>query len=345
MGAESLYFTGPRETAIRATDVTPADGDVLVDTLVSGISAGTELLVFRDEAPDELTADESIDALDGDLAYPVRYGYAAVGVVVETGDSVADDWLGRTVFSFNPHESRFTASPDEVVPVPDDIDVEAMAMLPSVETATSLVLDGRPRIGERVVVFGAGVIGLCTIDALSGFPLDRLVAVEPVPARREHARRLGADVAIAPSEIDEEFPTDTDGSGTDLSGADPPGADLVFELSGQPAALDDAIGVAGYDGRVVVGSWYGTKRASLDLGTDFHRERISIESSQVSTLSPETRGRFTKGRRMTVALDRLRELDTDSLITHRIPFEAADSAYRLLDEEPGSALQVLLTYE
>ncbi len=338
--AESLYFTAPRETEIRSTPVSAGDHEVLVDTQVSGISAGTELLVFKDQAPSDLPADETLDALDGDLTYPVRYGYAAVGHVTETGAAVDDRWRDRTVFAFNPHESRFTATPDELVVMPDDFEPEAMTMLPSIETATSLVLDGRPRIGERVVVFGAGVIGLCTIDLLSTFPLERLVAVEPIRARRDHARRLGADVAIPPAEVPAAIPGGPDGTGPEQRGAD-----LIFELSGQPAALDDAIDVVGYDGRVVVGSWYGTKRASLDLGTDFHRDRISIESSQVSTLSPETRGRYTKKRRMRVALDRLRELDTDSLITHRIPFEDADSAYRLLDEQPDSALQVLLEYQ
>lgn len=340
MEAESLYFTGPRQTEIRSIPVEMGDGEVLVETQVSGISAGTELLVYRDEAPSELSADESIDSLDGDLSYPVRYGYSAVGQVVETGSAVDEAWQGRTVFSFNPHDTRFTASPEELVAVPEDLDGAAMALLPSVETATSLVLDGRPRVGERVVVYGAGVIGLCTIDLLSSFPLETLVAVEPVSSRREKARRFGADVAVPPS-AEAEVIADTDAG----SSTDPPGADLVFELSGQPASLDDAIDTVGYDGRVVVGSWYGTKRASLDLGTDFHRDRISIESSQVSTLAPETRGRFTHERRMSVALDRLRDLDTDSLLTHRIPFQDADAAYRLLDDEPETALQVLLTYQ
>ena len=331
--AESLYFTAPRDTEIRSTPVSAGDEEVLVDTDVSGISAGTELLVFRDEAPSDLPADETLESLDGDLSYPVRYGYAAVGQVTETGAAVDGGWRDRRVFAFNPHESRFAASPDDLVVVPDDIGHEAMAMLPSVETATSLVLDGRPRIGERVVVFGAGVIGLCTIDLLSTFPLEQLVAVEPVESRRDHARRLGADVAVPPAAVPDGILEDRGEIGSD------------FELSGQPGALDDAIGVVGYDGRIVVGSWYGTKRASLDLGTDFHRDRITVESSQVSTLSPETRGRYTKDRRMGVALDRLRELDAESLITHRIPFEDADAAYRLLDEDPGSALQVLLTYQ
>jgi 2-desacetyl-2-hydroxyethyl bacteriochlorophyllide A dehydrogenase len=334
MNRRSLYFTAPYEAELRPTAFDPAGDEVVVETRVSAISAGTELLVYRGEAPSDLPADETIDALDGDLSFPVRYGYAAVGEVVETGAAVEGAWTGRTVFAFNPHESRFAARPEDLVPVPGDVSTESMALLPSVETATSLVLDGRPRLGERVVVFGAGTVGLCTVALLSSFPLERLVAVDPLADRRDRALAFGADEAIPPEAA--EAPAAPD--------ADRDGADLVYELSGRPAALDDAVGVAGYDGRVVVGSWYGTKRAAVDLGTAFHRDRISIESSQVSTLSPETRGRWTKARRMGTALDRLRTLDVGSLVTHRIPFADAPTAYRLLDERADDALQVLLTY-
>lgn len=335
MNRQSLYFTDPYETAIRGTDVEPAADEVCVETRVSGISAGTELLIYRGEAPTDLAADETLDTLDGDLSFPLRYGYAAVGDVVAVGNAVDDDWLDRTVFAFNPHETRFAVPKELVIPVPETVAPEEMALFPSVETATSLVLDGRPRVGEDVVVFGAGVVGLCTIGILSAFPLDRLVVVEPIPERRDHARELGADVAIPPAELDAVL---------DRPDADRDGVDLVYELSGQPAALDDAVGAAGYDSRVVVGSWYGAKPAMLDLGTDFHRDRISFESSQVSTLAPETRGRWTKARRAETALDRLRELDLASLITHHVPFSDASEAYRLLDDREDGVLQVLLTY-
>jgi len=331
----SLYFTESRTVERQETTVEPSADELVVETRVSAVSAGTELLIYRGEAPTDVPADETLEALDSDLSYPVKYGYAAVGDVIATGDAVADTWLDRTVFAFNPHESRFATVPDAVVPVPEDVDIEAMAMAPSVETATSLVLDGRPRVGERVVVFGAGVIGLCTLGVLSSFPLDRLVAVDPVAARRDRAVDLGADRAVGPDEVDRLL--------TDWS--EPGGADLVYELSGRPATFDEAIGAAGYDGRVVVGSWYGQKEATIDLGTDFHRDRIAIESSQVSTLAPETRGRWTKARRMDTALTHLTELDLASLVTHRVPFDEADAAYRLLDEETGDPLQVLLTYD
>lgn len=332
---KSLFFTGPREVAISETTFrAPADG-VVVETQLSAISAGTELLLYRDEAPGDIPADAAIEALDGDLSYPVRYGYATVGTVIETGPDLDRDWTGQTVFAFNPHESHFPASPETIVPVPADITPEEMATLPSVETATSLVLDGEPKIGERVVVFGAGIVGLCTIRLLSEFPLEQLVVVEPIPDRREQARRVGADVAVGPSEVES----------VGLDGEDRDGADLVFELSGNPSALDDALAVTGYDSRVIVGSWYGTKRADLDLGTDFHRDRVTIESSQVSTLAPASRGRYTKDRRMELAMAWLRRMDVEALLTHRIPFEDAPSAYELLDTRPESALQVLLTYD
>ena len=334
MNRRCLYFTGPSEASIKSTSVQPTDEEVLVETRVSGISAGTELLIYRGDAPTDLPADETLEALSGDLSFPLRYGYAAVGDVIDAGPAVDDAWIGRTVFGFVPHQTHFSVSPAELLVVPDAIDPETMAVFPSVETATSLVLDGRPRIGEEVVVFGAGVVGLCTIAVLSSFPLRRLVAVEPIERRRERARAFGADVAVAPGSLGNVFDTDTS----------PDGADLVYELSGRPAVLDDAVAAAGYDGRVVVGSWYGDKPATLDLGSTFHRDRISIESSQVSTLAPETRGRWSKDRRADTAIDRLSDVDGASLVTHRIPFEDAPEAYRLLDENTEDVLQVLLTY-
>jgi 2-desacetyl-2-hydroxyethyl bacteriochlorophyllide A dehydrogenase len=335
MRGRSLYFTGRETVELRERSVEPDAEEVLVETTVSAVSAGTEMLIYRGQAPSDLPADETLDALDGDLSYPLRYGYAAVGDVVETGEAVADEWLGRTVLAFNPHETRFTVTPSSLVPVPEDVSPEVMALYPSVETATNLVLDGQPRVGERVVVFGAGIIGLCTVDLLSEFPLAELVVVEPLADRRDRALRLGADAAHAPGSFS---PDRWD----DAPGAD--GADVVYELSGQPDALDDAISATGYDGRIVVGSWYGTKPTTLDLGRDFHRDRISMASSQVSTIDPELRGRWTRGRRSTVALDALAALQADALITHRVPLEDAAEAYRLIDRRRDGALQVLLTY-
>jgi 2-desacetyl-2-hydroxyethyl bacteriochlorophyllide A dehydrogenase len=334
MTRRSLYFTGPETVELRETPTDRRPDELLVESRVSAISAGTELLVYHDEVPTDLPA--SLDALDGDFSYPLRYGYAAVGDVVETGGRVDDDWTGRTVLAFNPHETRFTARPSDVVAVPDGIEPDEMALFPNVETATSLVLDGRPRVGERVVVFGAGIVGLCTTGVLSEFPLAEVLVVDPLPERRDRALQMGADVVSAPDELPADRWDDAAGAG---------GADLIYELSGQPAALDDALDLAGYDSRVLVGSWYGTRPATLDLGGEFHRDHVSIESSQVSTLAPGLEGRWTKSRRTEVALTHLESLPVDSLVTHRLPIEDAPEAYRLVDDHPEETLQVLLTYE
>lgn len=370
MDRRTLYFTGPGSVELRETTVSePAGNQLLVETRASAVSPGTERLIYRGEAPTDLPADETIDALSGDLSFPLSYGYAAVGEVIAAGESVDRGWLGTDVFAFVPHQSAFLASPEEVIAVPSDVDVETATLLPTVETAANLVLDGRPRLGERVVVFGAGAVGLATLQLLAAFPLERLVAVEPVPARRDLARRFGADAAVAPetvrggsvglpAAIDADGPADvpgsTDGAPTESEPAGtgvartapgPTGADLVYELSGRPATLDDAIAAAGYDARVIVGSWYGDKQAPVGLGGRFHRDRIEVRSSQVSTLDPETRGRWTKDRRLDVAMDHLRRLETDALVTHRLPFAEAPRAYRLLDDDAEETLQMLLTYD
>ena len=176
----------------------PSAGQVLVRTIVSAISPGTELLVYRGQWPEDLPIDETIPALAGAFAYPVSYGYSAVGRVTETGTDVDPAWSGRTVFSFSPHASHFLASPDQLLVVPDSLSPDDAAFLPNMETAVNFVMDGRPMIGEVVVVFGQGVVGLLTCALLARFPLDRLVALDTCPLRRRMSAELGSDVVPGP---------------------------------------------------------------------------------------------------------------------------------------------------
>ena len=330
-----LSFVAPGEVELeRAERPTPGRNQLRVETTVSAISSGTELLIYRGKAPERLAVDESLPALSGRFTYPLRYGYAAVGVVDEVGTDVPGEWVGKRVFAFNPHESHFLASPGDVIPVPDGIESQSATLLPLVETAINFVHDGGPRLGERVAVFGQGTVGLLTTELLTRFPLDQLVAIDPVETRRKLARRLGVDRAIAPEALDEQYDPESEGAGTDLA----------FELSGNPEALDDAIRTAGYDGRIVVGSWYGTKEATLDLGAEFHRNRITIESSQVSTVNPALRGRWDADRRLSMAWELLADLDTEPLITHREPLSNAELAYERLADKSDGVVTTLFEY-
>lgn len=323
--AAALIFTEPRRVVLRDEPrPVPAAGALLAQTVCSAISAGTELLIYRGEAPADMAADSAIAALGGSLAYPLKYGYAAVGRVVGVGPGVATDWLGRLVFAFNPHETHFTVPAEQALPVPAGLDPELAALLPNMETAVSLVMDGRPAIGERVAVFGQGVVGLLTTRLLAQMPLEALICVDPLPLRRDYAQRYGGQARPdAPETAD---------------------CDLAYELSGNPAALNAAIAAVGYGGRVVIGSWYGAKTAALELGGRFHRNHIQLIGSQVSTLAPRWRGRWTKARRLATAQQWLLRTQPRELITHRIPFEQAAEAYHLLDTQPDQALQIVLMY-
>lgn len=309
----------------------PGPGRVLVATRVSAISAGTELLVHRGEVAVGEVLDESLEALGGRFAWPVRYGYAAVGDVVALGPLAPRELLGRRVFAFQPHRSHFVAAADDVVPLPADLDSGTAALLPSMETALSLVMDARPVPGEKVLVAGQGVIGLLVTALLARMPLEAIVAVDPLPARRRAALAMGATAAVEPGEA------------ADALGGD--GADVAFELSGDPGALDEVLRATGREGRVVVGSWYGTRRADIELGTHFHRGRLTVRSSQVSRIDPTLAGRWTKRRRLAFALEMLRRIRPGALITHRFPVERAAAAFHLLDTSSDAVLQVLLTYE
>ena len=220
----AVTFVGPRRVEVQRDEMSgPGPGRVLVRTRVSAISAGTELLVYRGEAPSEMTADESIAALQGSLSFPLRYGYAAVGdVIADVGEGVDADLTGRRVFAFNPHESLFEAEPESLMDIPDGISYEDAVMLPSMETAVNFAMDGAPLVGENVLIIGQGVIGLLTTAVLAQMPLGSLVTLDTVETRREASLRLGASAALNP-----ESPGVMDEIAIAFGGR---GADLVFRV-------------------------------------------------------------------------------------------------------------------
>lgn len=333
---QSLVFEAPHQVSIRQEPLPPLPPDqVCVETLFSAISAGTELLFYRGQIPPNLSIDESIEALKGEFAYPLKYGYALVGQITQIGEAVSPEWQGQTVFAFHPHESHFHAHPHALMRLPPEVTPEDALFLPNMETAVNLVMDGAPRLGERVAVIGQGVVGLLTTALLAYFPLSDLTTFDRLSYRRQLSLQLGAEQSLSPP------PLETNGLAMNLSGQ----YDLVYEVSGSPAALDLAIALCGFDGRVVVGSWYGTKKAAVDLGGSFHRRRIRLISSQVSTIAPELSGRWNKARRFEVVWKMIQRLKPSRLITHRFDLAQAAEVYRLLAEgQDEGIVQVIFRY-
>jgi threonine dehydrogenase-like Zn-dependent dehydrogenase len=206
------------------------------------------------------------------------------------------------------------------------------------ETAINFVMDGMPLIGENVIIFGQGIVGLLTAALLAQYPISNLTTVDHYSLRRQTSLDLGADSSLEPTAI-----VPGQGSFQGLNNNNQ-GADLVYELTGDPMVLNKAIEVCGFGGRLVIGSWYGKKQATLDLGSWFHRSRIKMISSQVSRINPEFSGRWDKNRRFQVAWDMISQVGTAKLITHRFPIDLAEDAYRLLDQNPGDAIQVVFSY-
>ncbi len=336
MEKQSLYFDSPGKVCIREEAIPePGPGQVSVRSLLSAISPGTEMLIYRGQFPHDLPVDETIPSLAGNFRYPLKYGYSIAGVVDRIGAHTDPSWEGRHVFAFHPHESAFLALPQELIPIPEGLPLEEAIFLPNMETAVNFVLDGAPLIGEQVTVLGQGIVGLLTTCLLSAFPLERLVSLDRFLLRRQASVEAGAGASLDP---------DLPEVGDQLQVLLPEGADLAFELSGAPSALDQAISLTRFNGRIVVGSWYGQKRANLDLGGRFHRSRIRLISSQVSSIAPELSGRWSKERRLGTAWRMLEKIRPSRWITHHYTLPQAEDAYRLLDRSPEKAIQVVFTY-
>lgn len=329
--SQRLYFDAPRQVTVRSETLPPlGPASLLVRTRVSAISAGTELLFYRGEVPADLSIDATLPGMQGEVRYPLRYGYACVGEVIDCGSHVDRTWIGKRVFAFEPHASHFATTPDAVLAIPDALSLEQAVLLPNMETAINFVMDGRPLVGERVALLGQGIVGLLTAAVLARFPLTDLVTLDAWPLRRQHSLQMGARRSIDPGASMADELADFD---------------LVYELSGNPNALNHAIAMTGFAGRVVIGSWYGQKRAEINLGGRFHRSRIQLISSQVSTIAPRWHGRWDKARRIAVAWEALASLDAQQLISHRFPLSAAADAYALVDTRGDETIQVVFEYD
>ncbi len=334
--AQQLWFTKPFAVEVREQLLPmPAAGELLVKTLCSAISAGTEMLVYRGQIPGAMTLDAGLDSLQGAADYPLQYGYASVGLVQQIGEGVDSHLAGKRVFSFQPHASHFLATPASVIVLPDDIEPEAAVFLANMETAVNLVQDGAPAIGERIAVLGQGVVGLLLTSLLSRFPLADLTAVDGVAARRAQGLLAGARQVFAPEAV---------AASLQHQSSTCSGADLIYEVSGVPEALNLAVSLSGYSSRIVIGSWYGNKSTVVPLGGAAHRNRLHISTSQVSTIAPQLSGRWDKARRFELAWEMIRQIRPQQLITHRAPLQEADALYKLLHEAPGDVLQAIFRF-
>jgi 2-desacetyl-2-hydroxyethyl bacteriochlorophyllide A dehydrogenase len=325
MKAVGLSFVAPRQVEWVDVELPPLlDGNLLIRTLYSGISSGSELLAYRGHVDPKLPLDETIGALGGTFTYPFRYGYSCVGAV-EQGSGVG---AGTHVFVFGPHQSALVARPEDVV-VLEDLDPRNATLFPLVETALQISLDAGDVDGKVVVILGLGPVGL-----LAGALLDRggarVLGGEPLRWRREVAATFGIE-AWDPSELPDKIGIE--------------GVPLVVEVSGHPSALGDALDLLSHEGTVLVASWYGSKPVTLDLGGRFHRRRLTIRSTQVSTIPVALEPEWTIPRRRRKAAALMKTLPLDALATHTWPHLAAADAFAALDRGQEGLLHAALAYD
>lgn len=332
--SRALWFTGPQSIEVGYVPVgsLPPNG-VLVRTLFSGISGGTEMLAYRGELDPDLPRDDTIGALGGTFRYPFQYGYSCVGTVVETRGPIDK---GTLVFAFHPHQEVFVADATDVVALSTDdadplgapVDARLATLFPLIETALQISLDAGPVAFERVAVFGLGTVGLLTALLLQRAGA-RVVGVDPAPDRRGVADQLGV-TACDPRAVAETL------RGEPLA--------LAVEASGSPAALASTLPLLGHEGTVLVASWYGTKPVELPLGAEFHRRRLTVRSTQVSSIASHLSARWTVGRRRDVTRRLLTELPLEAFATHTFDVARAADAYAAIDAGSDGLIHAALGY-
>jgi 2-desacetyl-2-hydroxyethyl bacteriochlorophyllide A dehydrogenase len=328
MRARRIVFVAPRDVRLRSFDLDePRDEQVMVHTATSGISAGTEMLAYRGELDPDTSLDDTLPALTGTFRYPFSYGYSAVGTVERSHGDLAE---GTEVFAFHPHQDRFVVNADAVISI-GDLQPRIATLFPLAETGLQIALDADVGFGDPVVVMGLGPVGIFTGAVLARAGAD-VLGIDPNPFRRDVAKRFG----ISPHP-----PEDARAAVFDAA---PTGASVVVESSGDPTVLAAALDLLRHEGTAIVASWYGRKEARLPLGAAFHRRRLTIRSSQVSTIPARLAATWDLARRRDAALQLLRQLPVESLATHEFPFERAADAYASIDRADDDLIHAALTY-
>lgn len=321
VNARAFWLREPGFGEIRNVVVPKPDpGEVLVRTLRSAVSRGTETLVFRGGVPADQGDEMRAPFQEGSFPGPVKYGYLNVGRV-EHGPP---DLVGRTVFCLYPHQTAYVVPAAAVVAVPNDVPPGRAVLAGTVETAVNALWDAAPLVGDRVTVVGGGMVGLCVARLLVGIPGVEVTVVDVDPGRAEVAAAIGAGFAL---------PADAPG-----------GRDLVVHASASSEGLQLSLDLLAAEGIVLDLSWYGDAEVRLRLGGAFHSGRLSIRSSQVGMVSPGRRGRRSTTDRLALALQLLRDPAFDALITGSSPFDELPDVLRALADGSLPALCHTITY-
>lgn len=329
MKAQAMWFAAPGKVQVAEVRLpAPKADEVLVRTRYSGISGGTELLAYRGELDPTLPLDETIGALSGTFAYPFRYGYSCVGVAEGSCGAIEE---GTLVFAFHPHQDRFVAAASDLVPL-DGADPRSGTLFPLVETALQVCLDAGPVRDEPVVVLGLGPVGILVATLLAQWGA-RVVGSEPRPWRRRAAEAFGV-TSVAPEDLEDAVAGSTGGTGVAL----------LVDATGHPDALAAGLPLLRHEGTALVASWYGSKPVPLPLGGHFHRRRLSIRSSQVSTIPTHLQGQWTVTRRRSVVRRLLDELPLHALATHEFAFADAAAAFAAVERGEEALVHAALRY-
>ncbi len=323
MTTRELWFVGPQTVELRkgAAPRALGPGQLRARALASGISQGTELLLYKGEGPTPF--DPSLDA-PGAPTYPRRYGYAWVGEVVESTSDAHP--LGARVFALAPHGDQHCFDADLARRLPEGLSAERAVLAANLETAVNVVWDAGVGLGDDVLVIGGGVVGLLAGYAARRSGAGSVRLIEPSGLRRQAALKLGFTTAVSPQEI------------VELK------ADVVIEASGNPACLDQAVALARDEGLIVVASFYGQRVAPVALGADFHRRRLTMRASQVSRLPLGRSIGWSFARRFALVTDLLQDPALEALLEPALPFADAPAIYARLARAPGDALQTLFHY-
>jgi threonine dehydrogenase-like Zn-dependent dehydrogenase len=321
-GARAFWIAAPGRGELRDEPLPAcADGQVQVRSLYSGISRGTESLIFGGGVPESQYAAMRAPFQAGDFPGPVKYGYSNVGVV-ERGPAAL---LGREVFCLFPHQDRYVVPAEAVVPLPEGLPAARAVLAANAETAVNVLWDAPPLIGERLAVIGAGVVG-CLIAALAARVPGASVQLIDIDQRRAAvAEALGVDFASPEAARGE--------------------VDRVYHTSASAAGLATALRLAAFEAEVIEVSWYGNREVPVPLGEAFHSRRLTIRASQVGAVAPRRRGAISHAGRMALALQLLLDLRFEALISGDCRFEELPQALDRLSAQPDGALCIRVHYD